>query len=164
MCIHSSSRKRTANALGITPQGARALRDYIEQARVQGPSKRKLYAAVALTGAQRAATVEALRRLWRNPNFVCPAQLALKPLHGYESRVLKDGFTSAQYCAWLMIGCADAAVVKCDRSGRPFLFTTGMVDVTERVYDLIVPIRSDSKGNVSIDDVIPKGLAPRTRK
>ena len=150
--------------MGITPQGARALGIYLDQAGRDGPTKRKLYAAVVLTDAQVEAVEHALKQYWRRPDFNCPRKLPLKPLHGYESRVLRDRFAVAQYREWLEIGCSDAAVVACDRSGRPFLLIAGMTDFPGYAYDLIVPIRSDSKASVSIDDVIPKGLPPGARK
>jgi hypothetical protein len=145
--------------VGLTAQGSRALRDYLDDAFRHGPGKRKIYAAVELTPTQAAAVERALQRYWNYAGYRCPARLSLKPLHGFESRVSRDGFSAGQYGAWLELGCSDRAVVACDFAGRPFLFTTGMV-ATGTLYDLVVPIRSDVRGNVWIDDVIPKGLWP----
>lgn len=83
----------------------------------------------------------------------------VEPLHGFESRVARDGFSAEQYAAWLSVGCSDGAVVDTDGVGRPFLFTSGVVAATA-IHDLLVPVRSDVRGNVWIDDVIPKGLWP----
>jgi hypothetical protein len=147
--------------MGLTAQGSRALRNYLDEAFRQGAGKRKIYAAVELTSAQATDVERALRLYWNCSAYRCPARLSLKPLHGFESRVLKDGFPIVQYLAWLELGCSDVAVVARDFAGRPFLFTRGVVD-NEKIYDLVVPIRSDVRGNVWIDDVIPKGLWPVT--
>jgi hypothetical protein len=58
---------------------------------------------------------------------------------------------------------SNRACIDCDAAGRPFPFAPGIV-APSAVHDLLVPICSDIRGNVRVDDVIPKGLRPPRAK
>jgi hypothetical protein len=150
--------------LALTSGAVEALKIYIAQAGAAGaPHKLTIRQAVILTEAQRAEISALLAGVWKR-EMVCPLMLDLKPQHGYQSRVLKDGFTAEQYAEWLTIGCADVAEVSTDANGRPNLIVRAVVDHHSISYDVLVPIRSDAFGNVHVDDVIPRGLRPKQKK
>lgn len=151
--------------MGLTNGGKRALHAYIARAQASGqPEKMTIAGAVQLTKIQQASLQCILVRLWNNPKYACPAILAIKPQHGYKSRVLKDGFPADQFGAWLELGCSDQAAVDVDGSGRPRLTFGPRRDYPEYRYDLVVPIRSDFHGSVFVDDVIPQGLPAGANK
>jgi len=147
--------------LSFTRQGLQALSDWISDAAKHGPSKQQIYAAVRLSAAQRASAEQLLRAYWRREDYGCPATLDIKPLHGYLSRVVKDGFSPWRFEQWLIRGCEDDAIAAADDRRRPRLVVPNRADFAPRRYDLIVPLRSDSNGTVFIDDVIPIGLPGR---
>ena len=150
--------------MALTKQAATALTKFLERADAGMLGKDTIYKAVVLTASQRTKIKEFLCVLWQNKQYGCPEILDLKPRHGYESRVLKNGFSSAQYAEWLTFGCSDVAEVSIDERERPRLHGTLMLDFPGQHYHLLVPIRSDIKGVVYVDDVIPKGLPAGSKK
>ena len=144
--------------MSITKQAITALGKYLDRADTGSVGKDTIYQAVVLTSAQQNQITAYLRELWHNEQYICPAVLDIKPKHGYESRVLKDGFSSNTYKEWLILGCSDAAIVDVDERDRPRLKSGLMLDFVGIDYRLLVPIRSDIRGVVYVDDVIPKGL------
>ncbi|MDI9334620.1 MAG: hypothetical protein QM533_09615 [Cytophagales bacterium] len=150
--------------MALTKQATVALTKFLARADAGMLGKDTIYKAVVLTAAQKVKITDFLRTLWQDNKYICPEILDLKPRHGYESRVLKDGFSSAQYAEWLAFGCSDVAEVSIDERKRPRLHGTLMLDFSGQNYHLLVPIRSDIKGVVYVDDVIPKGLSAGSRK
>lgn len=147
--------------MAFRPDAHKQLIRYVEA--VSGePNKETIRGAVLLTEDQRASLEFILRKLWGRTDYRCPLNLDVKPQHGYRSRVLKDGFTAEKYAEWLVAGCSDTATVGTDANGRPHLLVAGTVD-GNHVYDIVVPIRSDASGYVHVDDVIPKGLPPKSK-
>lgn len=145
--------------MALTNSGKRALYSYVARAQATGsPEKVNIAKAVKLTFIQQTAIQKILSALWNNPNYLCPAELAIKPQHGYKSRVIKDLFPADQYGRWLELGCCDEALVDTDADGRPRLTFGPLLDYPNYKYTLIVPIRSDFHGSVHVDDVFPKGL------
>ena len=150
--------------MAITPSAVKALQAYVARADAAGePHKETIFSAVVLTDDQRAEISVLLAGFWKKP-MDCPALVDLKPHHGYRSRVLKDGFTGAEYAEWLVAGCSDVAEVSTDAIGRPNLIVRAVDDGRRVVYDILVPVRSNQDGHVHIDDVIPKGLPARQKK
>lgn len=151
--------------MALTSSGKKALRSYIARAQATGqPEKLNIAGAVKLTQTQRTELQQILVQLWKNPNYLCPAILPIKPQHGYKSRVFKDGFPADQFGVWLEFGCSDLAAVGEDSSGRPRLTLGPRRDYPNHEYNLVVPIRSDFHGSVYVDDVIPQGLPAGTKK
>jgi hypothetical protein len=120
-------------------------------------------AAILLTARQHAGVSEHLAAYWGRP-YVCPPVLDLKPLHGYRSRVEKDGFRPEEFVEWLVAGCSDVADVAVQPNGRPYLIVRDISDGWPTTFDLVVPITSDHFGYVHVFDVIPKGLPARRHK
>lgn len=150
--------------MALAPGAVEALKIYIAQAAAAGkPHKLTIRQAIILTEEQRSEISILLAGVWKR-EMPCPLMLDLKPQHGFQSRVLKDGFTGEQYAEWLAIGCADVAEVSTDANGRPNLIVRAVVDHHAISYDVLVPVRSDSFGRVHIDDVIPRGLPSRQKK
>ncbi|WP_332852155.1 hypothetical protein [Duganella sp. S19_KUP01_CR8] len=152
--------------MAMTAAAERVLREYVRRAQTEGElEKLTITNAVRLTPQQQETLKFLLAALWDKQDYQCPAVLPLKPNHGYQSRVLKDGYTGQQFIDWLVIGCSDAATASAATDGtRVHLGSGPMQDATSRTYNLIVPIRSDIHGSVYIDDVIPKGLPAIRRK
>ncbi len=126
-----------------------------------GPTAKTLHKAIELTPSQQNGLEGAFSQQW-GKQYPVPGAIDLKPKHGYESRVLKDGFSSSDYVKWLENGAADEATVTVDRLGRPAL-TNQFVDPTRGTsYSVRIPIRSDSSGAVYADDVIP-AIKPQTK-
>ncbi len=148
----------------LTLQAQHALRNYASRADAGTVQKLTIYKALKLTQKQRVEIEQHLIQLWSNPSYTCPQVLDLKPMHGYQSRVLKDRFQSADYVSWLIEGCSELAYVHIDERERPRLQSGLRLDFEGIGYSLHVPIRSDAKGAVYVDDVIPKGLQPGTQK
>lgn len=144
--------------MSITKQAITALGKYLDRADAGSIGKDTIYQAVVLTPAQQSQITNYLRELWANARYTCPAVLDIKPRHGYESRVLKDVFSSSTYKEWLILGCSDASIVDVDDRDRPRFKSGLMLDFVGIDYHLLVPIRSDVRGVVYVDDVIPKGL------
>jgi hypothetical protein len=144
--------------MALTPQAFVALKKYIARADSGMVGKNTIYKAVVLTANQRSEITQHLQTLWNNSDYQCPEVIDLKPRHGYESRVVKDRFQSAQYAQWLQDGCSDIATVGVDDRERPRLETALFLDFVGCGYHIHVPIRSDANGVVYIDGVIPKGL------
>jgi len=136
----------------------------LDASKAGGPSKQPLYDAIRLTETQRVAAETFLRAYWGTNDYQCPELLTIRLWHGFNSRVLKDGFSPWHLESWLIRGCDDAAMVDTDARGRPRLVLPGQRDFAPHVYDIVVPIRSDAHGDVSIDDVIPKGLPALRRR
>jgi hypothetical protein len=61
-------------------------------------------------------------------------------------------------------GCSDESGVAIDERERPRLETRLILDYVGAGYHIHVPIRSDARGVVYVDDVIPKGLASGSTK
>lgn len=151
--------------MAFRPDAHKQLLRYAEDAaELALPHKATIADAIVLTADQRLAIEKTLREYWANVSYACRLSLDVKPQHGFASRVLKDGFSPEQYVEWLVAGCSDIAVVGTDSHGRPALVVADIVDERAVGYDLIVPIRSDVRGYVHIDDVIPKGLPPKKKQ
>ena len=152
--------------MALTTVGKRVLGEYVARVQASGKlEKLTINGAVKLTPVQQADLQRLLIGLWKRPDYICPPVLPLKPDHGYNSRVMKDGFTGQQYMDWLEAGCSDAAVAGADADGyRIHLGFGPMGDYPNITYRLVVPIHSDSHGRVHVDDVIPKGLPAGTQK
>jgi hypothetical protein len=150
--------------MSITKQAITALGKYLDRADKGHIGKDTIYQAVVLTASQQNQITAYLRKLWNNSTYNCPPVLDIKPKHGYESRVLKDGFASPIYLEWLILGCSDAAIVDTDDRERPRLKSGLMLDFVGENYHLLVPVRSDVRGVVYVDDVIPKGLPSGSTK
>jgi hypothetical protein len=150
--------------MALTSQALTALKKYIARADTGSIGKDTIYKAVVLTTKQRIEVTQHLQALWNNPDYQCPDVIDLKPRHGYESRVIKDGFPSEQYIQWLLDGCSDQSGVAIDDRERPRLETGLFLDYVGAGYHIHVPIRSDARGVVYVDDVIPKGLASGSTK
>ena len=150
----------------ITTVGWRVLREYIARVDSTGkPEKLTIANAVALTTKQQDNLQNLLMSMWNRPDYICPPNLALKPKHGYESRVVRDKFSGEQYAQWLKQGCSDTAVVGADAYGKRIHLAFGpMGDYPNITYNLIVPVHSDAFGSVHIDDVVPKGLPAGSTK
>lgn len=127
------------------------------------PEQLRIREAIVLTNNQIVRVSEILTALWRR-EYLCPAILDLRPTHGFESRILKDGYSLARYVEWLVLGCSDAAEVAAEQSGRPHLLVRDVCDEGSQKYDIVVPLRSDYRGVVHVDGVIPRGLSPRRKK
>lgn len=157
-------RQRRGYCLAIIVAAHKALNAYLEQSQKEGkPLNVTVFGAVCLTLEQQTAVSAALTAYWCR-DYRCPKILDIKPRHGYESRVLKDGFSGEQYVEWLVAGCSDVAVVSCDGQGRPRLVVRCVQDQHPAVYDIVVPINSDAHGKVHISGMIPSGLEPRQKK
>jgi len=151
--------------VALTPSAHAALLWYVEQAQRTGPFKHSIQKAIVLTEVQRQEASAILTAFWGR-QFECPLLLDLRPMHGYESRILKDGFWPERYVEWLVIGCADVAEIGADYRGRPNLRVRGVEEpTTSAIFDVLVPLRSTSEGVVLVDDVIPQGLdAPKKKQ
>jgi hypothetical protein len=152
--------------MAITTKGRRLLYEYAARVQASGKSERiTLDKAVRLTPQQQSDLQNLLVKMWDRPSYICPGELAIKPNHGYNSRVVGDGFSVQQYVAWLEAGCSDAALVRADSHGTRIHLAFGpMGDYPNITYSLVVPVRSDWNGSVHIDDVIPKGLSAGATK
>jgi hypothetical protein len=152
--------------MAITTAARRVLHEYVTRIQTCGKlEKLTIVDAVRLTPPQHADLQNLLVKMWNRPNYICPKNLALKPKHGYSSRVLRDGFSARQYLEWLEYGCSDAAIVGSEPDGTRMHLAIGpMDDFPNITYRLIVPVHSDSNGSVHIDDVIPKGLSAGATK
>lgn len=145
--------------MALTKGGSKALSQYFERTQASDKvEKFTIKAAVELTPKQQTDIQAILGVLWALASCACPLVLDLKPHHGYASRVIKDCFSAAQYGRWLELGCSDSATVGQDANGRPRLVYAAMIDYPGYRYNIMVPIRSDARGAVHIDDVIPAGL------
>ena len=152
------------NVLALLTSAHKALCKYVQRASKSGPDNSSIVGAVNLTLKQRDALSAALTKYWKRP-YLCPKTLDIKPRHGFESRVLKDGFSAETYVDWLALGCSDSAVVDTNEQlGRARLATYGVSDTLGERYDILVLISSDAHGRVHIFDVIPRGLEPRRKK
>lgn len=151
--------------MAFTTVGLRVLGEYVARAQEKGViEKITINNAVALTALQQAQLQQLFINLWNRPGYICPSKLTLKPRHGYESRVIKDGFSGEQYIEWLVAGCSDNAVVASYNGSRIHLGFGPMGDYPNVTYRLEVPVRSDFHGSVYIDDVIPYGLQKGAKK
>lgn len=149
--------------MAITSTAYTALLQYCAEAKaLSSPHRATIRGAVVLTGSQQQRIAQVLSALW-DKAMPCPFLLDLKPQHGYQSRVHKDGFGGEQYAEWLAVGCADVAAVGTDKRGRPHLIVNGINDGRGTIYDIMVPVRSTTEGVVYIDDVIPLGLPAKKR-
>ncbi|QDE38844.1 hypothetical protein FIV34_06320 [Luteibacter pinisoli] len=149
--------------MALTCTAIRALARYCREAVGDcGPPKATVREAVELTSRQRLDLAAHVSAFWGRP-MDCPCSLDLKPRHGYQSRIEKDGYSHEQCIAWLAAGCADHADISADQIGRPHLRAAWRGECGEKLYDIIVPIRTTADGKVYVDDVIPKGLAPLRR-
>ena len=147
--------------MAITRFAHRWLQDYVREAQRTGVApKGTAKEAVILTARQRAGLTALLKVQW-GAHYVCPAVLDIKPQHGYQSRVERDGFPVDDYIEWLVAGCSDIAEVAAQPNGRPYLVVRDVRGRWATSFDLIVPITSDHFGYVHVFDVIPKGLPPR---
>jgi hypothetical protein len=153
-------------SMAITTVGRRVLYEYVARVQVSGKlEKLTIAGAVKLTPQQQVEIQNCLVSMWKRPDYVCPPTLPLKPDHGFNSRVFKDGFSGQQYSEWLIAGCSDAAVVRADPDGMRIHLSFGPIgDYPNITYTLVVPIHSDSHGRVHIDDVIPRGLPAGAKK
>jgi hypothetical protein len=151
--------------LALTYSSLKALQHYIGKCKISGVHKITISNAVILTSEQCRNITFLLAKYWTNDDYICPTVLDIKPHHGYCSRVEKDGFTPEQYLEWLVAGCSDVATVSSDTIGRPFLLlNVAGDDVLKMPFQIQVPIRSDMKGYVHIDGVIPHGIAPKKKQ
>lgn len=150
--------------MAVIPDAHRALTIYNQRAHANGPENLTIWDAVILTHVQQDGLTKALTEFWRR-KYICPRILDIKPKHGYESRVIKDGYSGDQYVEWLVAGCSDVAVVDTnDHRGRARLAIYGVEDHHSVTYDILIPIASDAHGRVHVFDVIPRGLNPRQKK
>ena len=143
--------------MALIPAAHKALVNYVGQASLGTPTNIVIVGAVVLTLIQQREISDALTQFWGR-QYLVPKILDLYPRHGYESRVLKDGFSGTQFVEWIVAGCSDAAIVNCDGRGRPRLVVPNVSDHFNTTYDIVVPVGSDTHGKVQIFDVIPKGL------
>lgn len=152
--------------MALTTVGRRLLYEYVARVQAKGKLEKVTIAnAVRLTPQQQTDLQNLLMQMWNQPDYICPQNLALKPRHGYNSRVLHDGFSGQQYAEWLEAGCSDAAIVGSDSYGNRIHLAFGpMEDFPNITYNLIVPVHSDCNGSVHINDVIPKGLSAGASK
>ncbi|MBJ7309614.1 hypothetical protein ACFOLJ_09710 [Rugamonas sp. CCM 8940] len=150
----------------MTTVALRVLGEYVARVQASGKlEKVTISNAVKLTSQQQADLQQLLVGLWKRADYLCPANVDLKPRHGYNSRVIKDQFTGQQYIDWLEAGCSDAAVAGAAADGSRIHLGFGpMGDYPNITYQLVVPIRSDFFGSVHIDDVIPDGLPAGAKK
>ena len=142
----------------ITPAARLSLEQLIE--RFNGGSRRSetIRDAINLTPEQRSELSAVLAQRWGRP-FDVPASIPLKPLHGFESRVEKQGFSPQELRDWYVSAAADdARVTTAHRSGQPALTNRYFDEARGRSYDVNLPIVSDALGNVYGDGVIPKGI------
>jgi hypothetical protein len=124
--------------LALSPFAHKALTLYIEQVAISRvPHKSTIAQAVALTHGQRLEISALLSSFWGR-EIRCPAILDMKPQHGYQSRVLKDGFQPDQFLEWIVIGCSDTAEVSTDFRGRPNLVVHAVQDKYAVVYDVLI--------------------------
>lgn len=146
--------------MSFLPGGLRALKEYLARMEASGGDAKKetIRKAVQLTEVQHIGLQTILQLMWKNPDYICPTVLDVRPKHGWDSRVMKDGFTPEQYGKWLELGCTDLALVGTDSNGRPRLFFGPNTDFPSYKYTLIVPVTSDALGTVYIGDVYPSGL------
>jgi hypothetical protein len=152
--------------MAFTVGGKRALIDYVTQAAELGGEPKKFHIpnAIKLTEKQRTDLQTVLSEYWKRP-YDCPHTLAIKPQHGFKSRVIKDNYPVMQYAEWLEVGCSDLAYVSTEiATGRPRLVHGPFVDFVPHTYSLVVPIQSDSHGTVHVADVIPSGLPAGAKK
>jgi hypothetical protein len=150
--------------MSLANHARKALDIYIQQTKKTGtPHKLVIRDAVTLTVVQRASIEECLTAIWKRP-YPCPPVLHLSPKHGYESRVLKDGFSPEQYVEWIERGCSNDALVSTDGAGRPHLLVQNNLDFPRYKYNIVVTLRADAHGSIQIDDVIPRGLPAGAKK
>lgn len=149
----------TPQAGVLTGAGKQALIDILKKYEQLGASSKTIKNAVDLTSSQQNALASALSQQWGR-QYTVPSSIDLKPKHGYESRIGKDGFSSTDYLNWLEKGLADEATVTIDKNGRAALQNTFVDPVRNNSYAVKVPIRGDALGAVYGDDVIPIGLFP----
>lgn len=150
--------------MAITASAQKALERYSTDAKALGRAiKYTIASAVNLTEAQRRDLTDILTHFWGKP-YECPAVLDIKPQHGFQSRVEKDGYAVEDFVLWFVAGCSDVAVAGTDGTGRPRLVVDNLTDDKGRTYSLVVIISCDAHGHVHINDVIPKGLPPRHKK
>jgi hypothetical protein len=144
--------------MAITIPAQRVLGEYVARAQSTGVAEKLVINnAVNLTPQQQLDIQKFLTAVWDRP-YICPPVLPIMPKHGYESRVLKDGFSGQEYVDWLVAGCSDAAVVDLYAGSRIFLRFGPMLDYPNVTYHLEVPIHADASGKVHIMSVVPKGL------
>jgi hypothetical protein len=151
--------------VAITHIGHTWLLNYIRDSAVAGQAlKGTAKKAVALTEEQHTRLTGFLRMRWSD-QYECPKVLDIKPQHGYQSRVVRDGFLAEDYVEWLVAGCSDVAEVRAEPDGsRPYLIVPDVKDRWAKTFNLVIPITSDAHGYVHVFDVIPKGLPPRNKK
>lgn len=150
--------------LAITPGAHRKLEAYASKClRVGKALPKTIDLAVVLTDEQQAALTHILSEFWGRP-YPCPNPIDVLPQHGYQSRVLKDGFSPEDYVLWLVAGCSDLAAAAVGVGGRPRLELPVTCDEKGRSYTLHTIISCDAHGRVHINDVIPKGLPPAKKK
>lgn len=152
--------------MAILPGGQRALREYLARTKASGGEAKKevIRRAVQLTPVQQAGLQAILQAVWRNDDYICPPILDIRPKHGWDSRVVKDGFAPEQYGEWLELACTDLALVGTDANGRPRLYFGPNIDFPNYSYTLITPVTSDALGTVYIGDVYPSGLPAGAKK
>lgn len=147
----------------LNDSGKNALSVLLRQYEESGAKPASISNAIDLTEPQRKALAEALAAQWGR-EFPVPSSIGLKPKHGYESRVLKDGYSADDYRRWLISAAEDGATLGVDYMGRPGLLNEFVDPVRNNSYQVKMPIRSDSAGQVYADDVIPMGLKPPKKK
>lgn len=142
----------------LNPSAIAALEQLIDRFMDGSRRSETIRNAIDLTPQQQADLRSVLTERWGKPYDV-PASLPLKPLHGFESRVEKQGFTPEELRNWYVSAAADEARVStAHRSGQPAL-TNRYFDATRGTeYDVNLPIVSDALGNIYGNGVIPKGV------
>lgn len=150
--------------MAVTAYAHKSLVRYCEKSKAKGPDNETIVGAVVLTLRQQAALSSALSMYWGR-QYNCPKELDFKPRHGYESRCQRDGFSCERYVEWIVIGCSDTAEVDTDHQGRPRLIVRGVnYEESGAVFDVVVPVNSDTHGRVHLAGVVPKGLPPRNEQ
>lgn len=144
--------------MAITPGAHKKLEAYAQNCLAAGKALRQVVdRAVVLTATQQQELTLILSAFWRR-DYPCPPILDILPQHGYQSRVIKDGFSADDYVLWLVAGCSDVAMASTGPGGRPRLEVQVTNDDKGRSYTLLTIISCDAHGRVHINDVIPKGL------
>lgn len=141
----------------LNPAARDRLHAILQEYERTGPTARSISNAIDLTPQQREGIAKILSEQFGRPIPV-PPSIALKPRHGYESRVLKDGFTTEDLLRWFVAGSDDSAAAVADRRGRAGLLGRDAGTSTKIPANVRLTVRGDALGNVYADDVIPEKI------
>ncbi len=148
---------RQSQAGVLNPSAIHRLQEILGQYDRKGPTSRTIREAIDLTPQQRTQIESHLSEQFGR-HMPVPSSIDLKPRHGYESRVLKDGFSSDDLLRWFVAGADDSAKVVTGARGRIGLLGRDPGTATSRPADVRLTVRGDAFGNVYADDVIPEGV------